>query len=490
MRVLLKCLLPVLLILSMIASSGCRIKEEDNIPLEILEIFPTEVVSHTSILLNVTGKGFNENSVIFFNSQPVDTDYVTDRVLKAKIDASRTAFSLDFLKVEVPVWVINKDPSSGGILAESSHFTVTVWPMPEFSDPKSIYLVPPEVELISNFQLMVDENNRFLLVWREVTGLWGVDASYVKKLCISRDGGETWENPREIPDSKTLFSRDNQLLAFPYNEAMADGWLKYYYSADNGTTWATRMIRQLRSNQEFDGYQVCLDGTGRFILVYGQTNKYDRVRLTTLHSSDLGQTWDLKGENFTPLYPKDSSYVYDYRLNWMVVNDTGGVLLGVMYKNIIPVVVSRVYKSTDGGETFEELHSGLSERNIHWLSGYLTPQGTLYALCEDNYSYRVHNLAFFRGSGFGEQTEKLFIFHTEYGGSSDPWANIVMDTEGNMYVFWNASIYRSIDGGDQWTSPLTTIFPCLGDSSPAFDNRQNLHIAYACDKKIHLISSK
>jgi hypothetical protein len=111
-------------------------------------------------------------------------------------------------------------------------------------------------------------------------------------------------------------------------------------------------------------------------------------------------------------------------------------------------------------------------------------------LCEDNYSYRVHNLAFFRGSGFGEQTEKVFIFQTEYGGSRDPWANIVMDTEGNMYVARGTSIYRSIDGGDQWTSPLTTIFPCLGDSSPAFDNRQNLHIANICDKEILLISSK
>lgn len=482
MQVKLKYLLFVLFILSMIAFMGCRVGEDGYTPpvrpLEISGITPGEVLSHTSFVLNVTGQGFNENSVIVFNEQPVETNYVNTQMLNAAIDADRTAFSPDLFKVDIPVWVINRDGASGATLAESAHLSLTVWPMPEFSDPIPVYQIPSEVTGISYFQLVVDESNRFFLTWRETTRSPDYVPSYASKLCMSTDGGSTWGAPLDIPTAKTFFSRDGGLYLFPHDEAMEDGQLKFYRSGDNGLTWNTESIADLRPEHTFNGYRVCMDGTGRFILVYAQTNKYDRVRLTTLHSSDSGRTWEMKGESFSSYSPDDDNYAYGYHLDWMVVNDTGGVVLGAVYDSVMPVAISRVYRSSDGGDTFEECTVGLADRNIlSFGGGYLTPDGKLYAAYEDNYSYRVYQLAFFRGGGLSEQTENLHFLDNRYS-----MGNMVMDTDGNMYVSWSIFISRSINGGDEWSTPMELAPGYFGWNSAAFDNKQNLHIARLTDE--------
>lgn len=481
----------VLLVISMIAFYGCRVDEDGytppEMPLEISMVSPGEVISHTSFVLTVTGQGFNEDSVIVFNQQPVETHYVKNREVNAVIAADLTAFSPDLFKVDVPVWVINKNPFTGETLAESSHLSLTVWPMPEFSDPIPVYQVPSGVDNVSHCRLVVDERNRFFLFWRETVRSPDYVPSYATKLSISTDGGLTWGAPLDIPVTQTFFARNDRLFVFPRDEAMDDGRLKYYSSMDNGLTWDAGQIADLREGQVFNGYRVCMDGTGRFVLVYAQTNIYDRVRLTTLHSSNWGRTWEKKGESFSPFYPDDNSYLYGYHLDWMVVNDTGGVVLGVVYDAPIPVVVSRVYRSSDGGDTFVECTGGLAERNISVFGGgYLTPEGTLYTAYTDNYSYRVYQLAFFRGGGLGDETGNLFFFDDMYS-----FGNMVMDTHGNMYMVWAFYISRSIDGGDVWSSPVELAPGAYGKNSAAFDNGGNLHIVRLTDEKeIFLIRSE
>ncbi|MCP5103974.1 MAG: exo-alpha-sialidase [bacterium] len=491
MRTQLKFLFHVLLILFMIAFNGCRMKNgytPPEMPLEISGITPAEIISHTTFVLNVIGQGFNENSVIMFNGQPMVTHYINQQAVRADIEAALTAFPLDLLKAEVPVWVINKNPSTGETPVESSRLSLTVWPMPKFSDPVSVYMAPTEVDHVSQCRLVLGENNRLFLLWRETTRSPDYVPSYATKLCVSSDGGQTWAAAIDIPVTQTIFYRDGSLFVFPDNEAMNDGWLKYHYSPDNGITWNDVLIDDLRADQAFNGYQVCMDGTGRFILVYAQTNKYDRVRLTTLHSADGGGTWELKGENFSPLYPEENSYVYGYHLDWMTANDTGGIVLGCVYDSTIPVAVSRVYKSSDGGDTFAECSGGLGERNISSFGGgFLTPRGKLYAAYGDNFSYRVHRLAFFRGGDLGEQTGKLHFFDDNYS-----MGDMAVDSDGNMYVVWAFYISRSIDGGEEWSSPLEPASGYFGlINSAVFDNQQNLHIARITEEKeIIVISSE
>jgi hypothetical protein len=493
MKVFVHVFLIVFIISSMTAFHGCRLgKDGDTPPMAVLGISgvsPGEVLSHTSFIVVVSGQGFNEHSVIVFNEQPVETNYLNPQTLNATIDADRTAFSLDPAKVEVPVWVINRDPVTGGTLAESGRLTLTVWSMPAFSAPKALYQIPPGITdtFISHLQLKVDEDNRFFLLWRETTYDENYWPSLKTKLLISSDGGETWGNILEIPVTQALFSRNGVLYIFPHNDAMADERMKYYYSLDNGLTWETVVIADLRSGQEFNGYQVCMDGNGRFILVYAQTNKYDRVRLTTMHSTKSGRTWNKIGESVTPYYPNEEDYLYGFHLDWMVVNDAGGMVLGVLYDSKIPVAFSRVYKSSDAGEHITEYTSGLAERTIYnFGGGYLSPEGTLFAAFTDNVWYRLFETAFFRGGGMGEQTANLLFFDSGYG-----LHNMVRDTDGNMYVFDGLFISRSIDGGDEWSTPLELAPDYAGTGSAAFDNQWNLHLARFTDKKeVILIRSK
>lgn len=455
--------------------------------LEIFSISPTKVLSHLPFLLKVTGQGFDKNSMIVFYGSEVPTDNVAPGELIAEIPADMVSFPLDQPDLNVAVWVVAKDPSTGNTLTESSHLYLLVRSMPEFSEPRSIYQIRAEYDNIYNCKLLIDTNDIFYLVWKEVA--WWLDGSEVTKLGISTDGGQTWNTAREIPPHESFFAREGKLFAFPGEDNVTlDAQLKYYYSSDGGSSWETGIVGSLDQEKEFGGYKVCMDANGKFTLVYGQVGADGFVRLTTLVSPDSGGTWEVKGESVTPA-DMGIDWLYGFHLHWLTANTAGGVTLGCTYDSIIPNAESRVYMSTDGGAGFLEFTGGLSERNIlYFYGGYLSEQGTLYTVYCDNEYYRVYNTAFFRGENFGSQTAKLQVFSSAPGRGS-----MVINKDEQLYILSGAFIMRSVDKGDGWTEPtdLSAYIDGLWVDyhSMAMDGSQKLYIIGENGRDILMVQS-
>lgn len=473
----------VLLIISLIGFSGCKIGGDGNnntgITLKITAISPGDVLSHTAFLLVVTGQGFNRQSVIVFDNKEVETQWVSSNKISAEITADLTVFSLDQPQTEIPVYVIDKNPGTGSSTAESNHLSLTIKHLPEFSEPEAIYQVPAEVVGISHLQLTIDENNTFFLLWRESSYRDDFVPVFESKLGVSRDGGQTWEPSLKLPATQSLFSWKRDLFLFPNDDAMEDGNLKFYLSGNNGTTWETRLIDELNKEQTFCGYQVSMDKSGIFILVYGQIDNFGQVHLTILQSSNQGNTWEKNGEHESPFDPSGDGYVYGYHLDWMVTNQYGGIVFGALYDSIIPVAISRVYKSSNRGAALEESSGGLARRNLlYFENGILRPDGTLLALYCDNDYYRVYELTFFRGDDLGTN-DGLFHVLDKYYSSGD----MVVDKDGNIYIAWSIYVSRSISDGDQWTVPLELAAETFGKNTVALDVYRNLFIVRNSDEK-------
>ncbi|MCF7797979.1 MAG: T9SS type A sorting domain-containing protein [Lentisphaeria bacterium] len=135
-----------------------------------------------------------------------------------------------------------------------------------------------------------------------------------------------------------------------------------FYSPDNGTTWS------MRDN----GYNV--------------TQFYDADK-HPVHAQFLGGTQD-NGTNRSPISPDHGSSWSEviggdgFECSWNKFD--GNIVYGTLYN-------SRLFKSTDGGNSFQSVGNGLPESNVFYTSLAMDPRDSdiLLVVGDGNYVYRT-----------------------------------------------------------------------------------------------------
>ena len=205
-------------------------------------------------------------------------------------------------------------------------------------------------------------------------------------------------------------------------------------STDAGLTWNPTGLTDLNSNQKTTN-EIFIDPTNNNHIWVASTDGLQK-------SEDGGITWEIK---------QDGNIV-DFRLH-PNYSETS-IIYAVGYKNNN----SKFYRSTDKGETFSEISSVPEDANrivlettlaapdkVYVLSAYDNGDGTYIG--ENSFQgVYVSNDA---GLSFTKTAESDDIF-----GSAQSWYDMaltVSDTDPNILFVGVLNIWRSTDGGDDFT---------------------------------------
>ena len=138
----------------------------------------------------------------------------------------------------------------------------------------------------------------------------------------SGDGGKTWTSPTLIQENIALIntsapslikvSENHLMLFFSTLQSEAKMDLMYKESFDTGNTWSSPLLY----SQPNSGYYICNNGrvrmiNGRIIAPVAHVfdnifDNYDKQRVFTYFSDDLGKTWNISDElkgNFALMEP-------------------------------------------------------------------------------------------------------------------------------------------------------------------------------------------
>jgi photosystem II stability/assembly factor-like uncharacterized protein len=249
----------------------------------------------------------------------------------------------------------------------------------------------------------------------------------------SVNGGETWTaagtgSPQEATD----------IIADPGGNLFISGFGGVYKSWDQGTTW-------MPSSDGLPQEQIGAAAIPAFVESLGMDgngNLYAGLEEGTVYASaDQGQTWG--GTSELP-FSGDPVAV--------------SALLGAPGTTVYAATMGNgVFKSTDGGLTWEEKNTGLPENAyIAYKSLYLDSNtGNIYLSLLSGGLYRT--------ADGGETWESFPVAETECGNS------VAVDAGNRLYaVACNSAVYVSEDNGATWQG--------LNDGLNPFAGVEGIHV--------------
>lgn len=167
-----------------------------------------------------------------------------------------------------------------------------------------------------------------------------------RNVWYTADGGESWQN--RSPDKGSDFYPSNDVLSSSDGQTIfiggSDGISNYlgYITSDQGQTW-----RQLQAPTESGGGAIGMSKDGMTLATMASTLIDDEYVATVYVSSDRGLTWN-EGATLTPDDTPQAIKVF-----------AGGEI--IMIDNAYgPSYESQTLVSTDGGQTFSELSTGMT----------------------------------------------------------------------------------------------------------------------------------
>ena len=205
-------------------------------------------------------------------------------------------------------------------------------------------------------------------------------------------------------------------------------------STDAGQTWNTTGLTYLYTNNKTTN-EIFIDPTNNSHIWVASTDGLQK-------SEDGGETWVIKQQG----------NIVDFRLHPNY--DTNSIIYAVGYNND----ESKFYRSEDKGETFAEISSIPTDSNriilettlaapdkVYVLSAYDNGDGTY----EGRNSFQGIYVSNDAGLNFTKTVESDDIF-----GSGQSWYDMaltVSDTDPNVLFVGVLNIWRSTDGGDDFT---------------------------------------
>ncbi len=205
-------------------------------------------------------------------------------------------------------------------------------------------------------------------------------------------------------------------------------------STDAGQTWNTTGLTYLYTNNKTTN-EIFIDPTNNTHIWVASTDGLQK-------SEDSGNTWVIKQQG----------NIVDFRLHHNY--DTNSIIYAVGYYN----GESKFYRSEDKGETFAEISSIPTDSNriilettqaapdkVYVLSAYDNGDGTY----EGRNSFQGVYVSDDAGLNFNKTAESDDIF-----GSGQSWYDMaltVSDTDPDILFVGVLNIWKSIDGGDDFT---------------------------------------
>ncbi|MBI5803822.1 hypothetical protein HY450_01100 [Candidatus Pacearchaeota archaeon] len=194
-------------------------------------------------------------------------------------------------------------------------------------------------------------------------------------------------------------------------------------------------------------------------------------------SSNLGVSWAQKADNYgrttdTEEMFADVSYIYivsntnrevwrsaNLGVNWSVVNNSfadSSVLLGEKDSNEV------LYAVDASGDVYSSSNSGTSWTLKGDFNGVATNNGKGLGITSGNVLYVVDGSgAVFSSSNNGvDWTEK----NSGYGGTTGT-DDLEVDSSGNVYILLNKDVYKSADGGSNWSLINDSFTPYINDGT-------------------------
>jgi uncharacterized repeat protein (TIGR01451 family) len=233
-------------------------------------------------------------------------------------------------------------------------------------------------------------------------------------LCKSTDSGSTWQL---LDSASTLFR-----IAVNGNTIFYTG-TNVRRSTDGGTTWSTAY-----TPSSGYAYGVAIDPNNSQVSIIGTTSD------KKIHKSTDG------GDS------------------WTAVGTLGGSALDIkvdpLDSNLIYIAANNDYfwKSTNGGQNWTRVTSGLTGSNTRYLTLHTDTSTTLYLTTQDAGVYKSTN----QGDSWTKFSDLVS------GGKI--YGNVVVDYSDSNTLYvpeYRDGVYKSIDGGNSWFLMSTTGFPTV-----------------------------
>ncbi|MEI6090607.1 MAG: T9SS type A sorting domain-containing protein [bacterium] len=221
----------------------------------------------------------------------------------------------------------------------------------------------------------------------------------------SFDDGDTW-----VQIGAGIIKSNLAFILNPKQGEIVVGksWGGMYTSTDYGNTW--------QQINEIDVYNIIKTSDGKFLAA---------TRKGVLFSNSLTDNWSTRNEGINELY-----------LTCVYINKSTGIHKDEI---IVGSLDGMIYKSTDLGKTYKQVHQMNNSRITAIIAG---PNDYLYA------SSGWSGIA--RSKDFGETWENV-----NTGVDDTDITSLTVDKNGNIYAGAFSVIYKSINNGDSWTTCLS-----------------------------------
>ncbi|MDD2252061.1 MAG: hypothetical protein PHQ10_03750 [Dehalococcoidales bacterium] len=265
----------------------------------------------------------------------------------------------------------------------------------------------------------------------------------------STDQGNTWSRLNDQFNMLTIWGQD-QLVVDPVDSdtVYAGTWLAGTWKTnDAGASW-----------EKLDGaplsvISICVDKHDNDTVYLG-----DRSSPTVWKSTDGGNIWKVVGD-----FRSDGAL-----LVMRVVSDGDTVYAATFHPNLR---MGRLYKSTNGGESWDDITNGLGKGVLDIAIDPQNPD-TLYVMTNINFAYKSIN-----GGDSWEQIDSFpdagpydievnpentsEVFAAVRGGSLPSWfTRISGDFPAGIVFKDGAGVYKSEDSGKTWNHLIKTTGSC------------------------------
>lgn len=243
-------------------------------------------------------------------------------------------------------------------------------------------------------------------------------------ICQSSDGAGTWTKKGVIPDRVLCLAVDHTNPDIVY--AGSDSSI--YKSIDNGETW---------TNHSVPGCNIyglaTHPSSSSTVFAAGQTSSGAYTVMAFFLSTNSGSDWTA-----FPLHTIYNGYAYALALD---PSDPDIIYVGGSYRDT--QTRTKVYKSTNGGSSFEDMSTGFSDNanSVNALKVHPTNSDIVYATTFYEGIYRTIN-----GGGSWSLVYTDAFFSCLANTQSEP--NVV-------YAGKDTLIFKSTDQGSSWFIPGT-----------------------------------
>jgi photosystem II stability/assembly factor-like uncharacterized protein len=186
--------------------------------------------------------------------------------------------------------------------------------------------------------------------------------SYPSRIFKTTDGGGTWQLAGQVNGYVVSLTVDSSAPSTVY----AGSSSYVHKSTDGGASWTSQYL-----GSSGYPYDLAVDPTNSNIVWAGGYHwSGSRYCIAALNSTDAGGSW-----SWTDLYPDSTGYGYAVAIDPV---DPDTVYVGGYYM-AAKAYVPAVFRTTDGGTSWDEANAGLGSYYVYDLAVDPTMHTTLYA---------------------------------------------------------------------------------------------------------------